>query len=67
MPTLISITKSVGTSVVAPTIRWPSSSRLSEDEKTAIAAYTREVEQTVRNLAECVRELQQKLDGKTVG
>lgn len=67
MPTLITITKSVGTSVVAPTIRWPAVSRLSEDEKTAIASYTREVEQTVRNLAECVRELQQKLDGKTVG
>lgn len=67
MPTLIKLTKSVGTSVVSPTIRWPAGSRLSEDEKTAIAAYTREVEQTIRNLAECVRELQQKLDGKTVG
>lgn len=67
MPTLIKLTKSVGTSVVSPTIRWPAASRLAEDEKTAIGAYTREVEQTIRNLAECVRELQQKLDGKTVG
>lgn len=67
MPTTISLTKKVGTSIVSPTVRWPSISRLSEDEKTAMAAYTREVEQTIRNLSECVRELQTQLNGKSVG
>lgn len=67
MPSTIKLSKKVGTAIVAPTIRWPAASRLSEDEKTAIAAYTREVETTIRNLAECVRELQTQLEGKTVG
>ena len=66
MPSQLKLVQSVGTSVVSPTIRWPSTSRLSDDEKTAIAAYTREVEQTVRNLAECVRELQTKLNGISI-
>jgi hypothetical protein len=67
MPTMIALTKKVGTSSVSPTVRWPAISRLSEDEKTAIAAYTREIEQTIRNLSECVRDLQTQLDGKSVG
>jgi hypothetical protein len=67
MPTTIKLIKKVGNSIVAPAVRWPPISRLSEDEKTAMAAYTREVEQTIRNLAECVRELQTQLDGKSVG
>lgn len=67
MPTTLKFTKSVGTSKISPTVRWPSNSRLSEDEKTALAAYTREVEQTVRNLAEVVREMHTALNGASVG
>jgi hypothetical protein len=67
MPTQIKLTKPLGNVVTSPVIRWPSNSRLSEDEKSAIAAYTKEVEQTIRRLAESVRELQTVVDGKTVG
>lgn len=67
MPTQISIKQKVGTSVVSPAIRWPAGSRMSEGDKAAIAAYTKEVEQTIRRLAESVRELQTAVDGRTVG
>jgi hypothetical protein len=66
MPTLIKITQPVGTVIVSPQIRWPSSSRMSEADKAAVDAYTKEIENTVRRLAESVRDLQAQLDGKTV-
>ena len=63
----ISITKPLGVAVVAPEVRWSGDSRLSEEDRAALAAYTRNVEATVRALVEAVKELQLKLDKATVG
>lgn len=35
---------------VSPTIRWPGKSRLSEEERSAIDVWTRDVEQAVRSV-----------------
>jgi hypothetical protein len=67
MPETVKITKPLGPAVVSPTIRWPAQSRLSEADKAAMSAYTKEVETTIRALSESVRELQAKLDGKALG
>lgn len=67
MPTEIKLTKGVDRTTVAPGIRWPPGSRLSEQDKAAFAAYTREVEQVIKQLAEAVRELQSNLNGKGIG
>jgi hypothetical protein len=63
----IAITKPVGNVVVAPTVRWTGESKLSDEDRAALAAYTQNVESTIRGLALAVKELQQKLDGVTVG
>lgn len=67
MPETFKVTKPLGAAVVSPTIRWPAQSRLSEADKAAMSAYTKEVEITIRSLSESVRELQTKLDGKAIG
>jgi hypothetical protein len=67
MPSLIKITKPLGKAVVAPTVRLPSNSRLSAEDRAALSAYTKEVETTIRGLADAVRELQEQLDGRSVG
>lgn len=67
MPTQITISKGLGKVLVAPVIRWSHDCRLSKDDRLALDAYTREVEQTIRSLTDAVKELQQALDKKTVG
>ena len=67
MPTQITLSKTLGKTVVAPVIRWSADCRLSKDDRLALDAYTREVEQTIRALSEAVKELQSALDKKTVG
>lgn len=67
MPKTLKLKKTLGAAVVSPTVRWPAQSRLSEADKAAFAAYAKEVEATIRALAESVRELQAELDGRTVG
>lgn len=66
MPTVIKITQPVGSVIVSPQVRWPNNSRLSEGDKAAMDAYTKEIEKTVRRLTEAVRDLQTQLEGKTV-
>ena len=66
MPTLIKITQPIGSVVVSPQIRWPSNSRMSENDKASVDAYTKEIEKTIRRLTESVRDLQTQLEGKTV-
>lgn len=67
MPTEINLTKTLGKTLVAPVVRWSADCRLSKDDRAALDAYTRELEQTVRALVEAVKELQSSLNKRTVG
>lgn len=58
---MVTFEKTMDGAFVAPTVRWPPDSRLSQADKAALDAYTRQLEATIRKLVEALKEVQTKV------